>query len=771
MDKKIIFVRTGKGEDEFKSKTSHLSGDIKRVLGLIDDKSTVEELTKRAAPSLRTSFDDMLQELANGVFIQDKDKDSSVLEVVIPKAMHGMPTLKMAMPDALPKDSGEELDFTGVMPKVTEEALAAEEAKAKVQMAMQEQANSAKLAAEAKVHTEAEAKVKQEAEAKTRAEAETARLKAEQEAAKAKVELAAAQAKAKQEAEAKARAEAETARLKAEQEAANAKAELVAAQAKEKQEAEAKARAEAETVRLKAEQEAAKAKADMAAVQAKAKAQAEDKARAEAATKATPITAQARVEPHAQTPPDSALKARGDEEARQLAESQAGIWAEAERRAKMQAQQAEAKQQIVQQAEKTPPAKAVPRVARAPRKPLPWGKIIAGLLGLPVALAVLLPYVWPMQDYIAQVEQRLSAQLQQPVRIGHMRPSLLPLPKLELQNVAVGSMQELQAGSVVLHFDMVALFTDTRLIGRAEIGELTLRAESFDQALSWMQAAGGDANYPVAQMVLQRARVSGGELNLPVVNGVVDFDGQGHLVKAVLNSEDGKLSVELQPQPQQPRWQIALTIKESSLPLVPGILFDELDIKGEVGAGEANFSMIEGMLYKGKMLGSARLTWRNGWQLQGQLNVKSLALQDALPQAGMTGELDGNANFTLRAAQLPLLAKAPQLDGRFSVMKGFISSVDMVETARVSNRQGSASAGRTNFDELSGTFVVDGNTQQLHQIKISAGVMSANGFVDVVSGKQLSGRLNVDLKMRAEMGSMPLTLSGTLTEPVWRTGR
>ena len=100
MDKKIIFVRTSKGEGEFKSKTSHLSGDIKRVLGLIDDKSTVEELTKRAAPSLRASFDDILQELANGVFIQGKDKDSSVLKVVTPKAMPGMPSRYFCAPVA-----------------------------------------------------------------------------------------------------------------------------------------------------------------------------------------------------------------------------------------------------------------------------------------------------------------------------------------------------------------------------------------------------------------------------------------------------------------------------------------------------------------------------------------------------------------------------------------------------------------------------------------------------------------------------------------------
>ena len=391
------------------------------------------------------------------------------------------------------------------------------------------------------------------------------------------------------------------------------------------------------------------------------------------------------------------------------------------------------------------------------------------MLVLSLALAVLLPYVWPMQSYITQIEHRLSAQLRQPVRIGHMRPSLLPLPRLEMQNVSVGNGQELKASSVILNFNIVALFSEIREIDQVEIGELALKAETFDKALSWMQAAGGDVKYPVTQMVLQRARISGAELNLPTLSGVVDFDEKGHLVKTVLSSEDGKFTLALQP--QLTRWQIALAIKESSLPLVPGIMFGELNVKGEVGTGEAIFGEIEGLLYKGKLLGSARLTWKSGWQLQGQLNVKSLALQEALPQLGINGEMDGNASFALRGAQLPLLAQAPYLDGRVAVKKGFINSIDMVETVRVANRQGSASSGRTHFDELTGNLLLDGNSLQLRQIRISAGVMSANGSVDVVSGKQLSGRLNVDLKMRAEMGSMPLTLSGTLSEPVWRMGR
>ena len=49
--------------------------------------------------------------------------------------------------------------------------------------------------------------------------------------------------------------------------------------------------------------------------------------------------------------------------------------------------------------------------------------------------------------------------------------------------------------------------------------------------------------------------------------------------------------------------------------------------------------------------------------------------------------------------------------------------------------------------------------------------MSANGYVDISENKQLSGRLNVDLKIRADLGSVPLVLSGTLTEPVWGTKR
>jgi len=284
----------------------------------------------------------------------------------------------------------------------------------------------------------------------------------------------------------------------------------------------------------------------------------------------------------------------------------------------------------------------------------------------------------------------------------------------------------------------------------------------------WLQTAGGDIHYPVARMVLQRARLSDDEFSLPPVNGVVNFDGKGHFAKAVLKSVDGKLSMELQP--QQSRWQIALAIKEGYVPLLQNILFNELTMKGELGADEIKFHEIDGRLYGGMLAGSAHLTWLKDWQMQGLVNVKAMKLHDALPQFGIAGEMDGDANFTLRGERLPLLAKILHLDGKFLVKKGLINTIDMVETARMPTRKG-ASSGRTHFDELSGVLQIENNRKHLRQIKISAGVMSANGYVDVAANKQLSGRLNVDLKIRADLGSVPLVLSGNLTEPVWSTRR
>src|SRR3989338_1716144 len=333
MDSNTIFIKTGKGEDEMRNKSAHLVGDIKRALLMVDGTATFGEISKRAAPSLRSVLDEMFNELEKGGFIQDKAKASNIPRMVVPP--------KLVVPAKKPvEDVDEELDFTAAFRPPSREAMAAEAAKAKAEAdaKAKQEAETAKLkkaqqeaeAARLKAEQEA-AKAREEAEQRARQEAEAARIKAEQEAAKAKAE---AEARAKEEAERRAREEAEAARLKAQQEAeaARVKAEQEAAKAKAeaearaKEEAERRAREEAEVARLKAQQEAEAARVKAEQEAAKAKAEAEARAKEEAKRRAR----------------EEAEAKKADEEARLKAEQEAAkAREEAERRAREEAELAE----------------------------------------------------------------------------------------------------------------------------------------------------------------------------------------------------------------------------------------------------------------------------------------------------------------------------------------------------------------------------------------------------------------------------------------------
>ena len=316
-----------------RSKTAHLSGDIKRSLLMVDGEATFGEISKRAAPSLRSSLEQMFKELLQGGFIQEKTKTGKIPKMAVPPRMAVPP--KMAVPQKRPvDDEGEnELDFASDFRSHSREEQAAEAEKANdeaeaaaiaysIEQAKVEQETEAKARAEAEPQARAmaEAKARQEAEARARAEAEAraaieiqaraleeARERQETEArARAEAEAQAramAEAKARQEVEAAARAEAEAktralAEAKAKHEAeARARAEAeaqarAAAEAKAKQEAEARARAEAE----------AQARA-MAEAKAKQEAEAKAKREAEASAQAGSVAAEVKLEPFTFTIP------------------------------------------------------------------------------------------------------------------------------------------------------------------------------------------------------------------------------------------------------------------------------------------------------------------------------------------------------------------------------------------------------------------------------------------------------------------------------------
>ncbi len=267
MDSKIIYVRTRKGEDEVRGKTANLYSDIKRVLLMIDGVSALGEISKRAAPSLRRTLDEMVKELSVGGFIQEHKKGTKPQQVG-PSGMSS--TIKN------PKTEVSELDFT-VVPADTNQADKLKiEAENKlrtdvvVKAQQRQEAESLKIKAKAQAEYEAK-KLKAETNLKALQEIEAKKIKVLQQSAAAKAQADQEEKQAKIEADAKARQEIEAKKF-SEQQAIKAKALAELEEKRIKAEAVLKAKQDIEAEKLKEQRQVAvaRARAELEASRAKA---------------------------------------------------------------------------------------------------------------------------------------------------------------------------------------------------------------------------------------------------------------------------------------------------------------------------------------------------------------------------------------------------------------------------------------------------------------------------------------------------------------------
>lgn len=175
MENKIVFEVTGRGEDELASHGALLFGDMKRAFLMVDGVSTFGEISKRAAPSLRAMLPDLMKELQDGGFIQDKANSDMAVRMVVPPRLVTPAQADMTLKN-LDRNEKSELDFTSIMQAPSPEMMAEEGARL--------QAEKAKLDAQASALAAAAAlQAQQEAAAlRLRAEqdAHNARLKAQQ---------------------------------------------------------------------------------------------------------------------------------------------------------------------------------------------------------------------------------------------------------------------------------------------------------------------------------------------------------------------------------------------------------------------------------------------------------------------------------------------------------------------------------------------------------------------------------------------------------------
>lgn len=817
MDNKTVFVRTSKGEDEVHSRSMHLPGDVKRALLMVDGTASYGEISKRAAPSLRAGLEAMLQELEKGGYITDTTKAGSIPRMAVPPRM-SVPTRLVTPQKPQPAAEGAgDLDFVSGFDAPSSTAPASEPVEAarlKAQQEaarIQEEAEREKQRAAAHARDEAARRARDEAEAALR-QAEAARKKAEQEAAIAR-ELAEHLARHEREA-AKLREEAEQ-RVKVEAKGAEApravRPESFAFDAFQVDESQHLAKPP------KTDQPAQQASHTEAAPASKRDTFSFDSFKieipephVEPPTKEKGSTAQQPVDvSRAAQPPEmqqpvqqqaapsvmgkpAAGETSQDERQRALQERlavdkrieeealEAKKQAEAQEKAHAEAKQraAEAARAEIEQAAKqvkytvettAPSAKPAP-VARARRKTFSWGKLVGFLFKLGVFLLVLLvgvlfavPYVLPTRDYAPKVEKFLSEKLHQPVHIGHLSGRILPKPRLELGEVYIGDAKQFQAEQTLIDFAITGLIIDAKPINSIELQGVKVRGAALQDVSAWLQKLAADSQYPVARIVISRGALDADVIQFTGIEGALDFNQIGEFTKASLRSDGGKYILDIDAA-LGGKPQVAISVRDSALPLLPNWPFEELTAKGVLGNNDLSISEFDGRIIGGALHGKASIDWHLGWRVQGNMTAKTISMQRL--NNLLEGNVEGSAQFKMTSLDLAGLAGSAVLEGNFASSNGLISGMDIVETARVRSRE-HLPGGRTRFDELRGRFKYADNTLHFKEVEVTSSALTGVAALDI-DKRQISGSINATLASEQATKPVNLQIGGVTDTPSLR---
>jgi hypothetical protein len=199
-------------------------------------------------------------------------------------------------------------------------------------------------------------------------------------------------------------------------------------------------------------------------------------------------------------------------------------------------------------------------------------------------------------------------------------------------------------------------------------------------------------------------------------------------------------------------------------------VFDEISARVDAGPGHLMLSGLQAKLYGGGLTGEMGIDRRKA-VLEADLAANGIAMRplvEALTnEVLVTGAMDGSAKLSMHLGGFERFPENMRSSGNFHMRNGTLTKVDLVQAA---SNPGEiyTRGGATRFDDLTGLFKVDAAGYHFRKVKISSGSLNAEGNVDISPSWQLKGMLEADVKGTAGLVSMPMAVSGTVSDPVVR---
>ncbi|HYS76498.1 MAG TPA: hypothetical protein VEM38_10435 [Burkholderiales bacterium] len=615
--------------------------------------------------------------------------------------------------------------------------------------------------AEEKVRRDAEERVGREAEERTRKEVEE-RMRREEVERRRREEYEQAELRTRIEAEARAKVEAEMrARRESEERARREEEERPTREEELRRRAEQEARERRETEErealersLREQEENARREAEYREREEELRRQEEGRARLESeeeARRAEEEEKRAREEEEEKRAKEEEKRIRAEEKAQAKAAKKTRKAVRAKGRAGEEAWRGE------DEARDRNEASLSARELWAKRRPGSLAKQFAVMLLLILVVAVAaLPFV-PLES--GPYEKAAQAWLGEPVKIGAVNLTLLPIPQLKFERVVIGKEHAMRAAVIKAAPVISSLLEDRISLKSFEVEGATFPRE-FLPAL--LQNKGRRGSSGVQHIVAKGLKIDIPELNLPALEVDATLSPDGALRSVAISNAERKLSVKLQPQGER----AAIEISADSFPLPigadPGL--SEFLAKGTVTRGELALSEAEARAFGGRLLGTVRLRWSSGWSMEGELTVRQMEAGKIAAPLLARGTLQGKGVYSMKGPLLERLILNAHLEGNFTIQKGAITNVDMTRLL-----QGSGSGGGTTlFSEMSGGVSADSNRILVRQIRMAAGLLNGTGQGEMDAQKNLSGRMQIELRAQSVQARATLAVTGTLQNPQFR---
>jgi hypothetical protein len=708
MDPSTIYVKTAKGIGEIKSKTNRLPGKVRRILILVDGRSSATEIASKISNLSDGKRREAFEKLLSEGFIREAGvADEGSAEPEDNEALTATTVERFLEGEAEEAEEGEPAKPAPVEDS-TAEALA-RRARDEEERRRWQAADRARIEAEERLRAQRELERQEAEERERKAAAEKTRWEQEQRA----------QLEAQMRAEAAAAEQREAERLAKEETPQRG----TAPEERERQEAEKKKRARSEHV-AKVEEERQRVVAELLA---KAKSDQESKAREEAETK---------------------RRAHAEAEARKRAA------AKAEKESKT-------RQKIQERGTRAPPSKFLVQaiaggivallfagaallpfipfngdkaaieklVAERTREKVTIGGVHVGLFPLPHVILSDVVFGEAGDIKVDTVTVPWEVFGGDPEKKSYKQVELDAIAIKQSALVRIPGWTRIEDGNAHLLVGGLAL-KNVRLT----LNDVTLDGFDGDVTLS------SDGSFVKASL----------------------FHPDLERLKAEIVARDGALAISFSAK----KWRAPL----AEALVLDQIRFKGTANADALEVAEFDSVIADGNVKgKGRIEWGERWKLSANLEIAG-MEIDSIAPRFT-QQIPITGRLDAKLAVVAQGDTMQMLFSAPRIEGEFVLANGSLGNIDLMKAIIESPNYEKVRGGKTFFKKFAGTVLVADQRYQWKQLSMVSGSLTAAGNVEVAANNALSGKANLGLGAEDNPVKDTVAFSGSVKEPSMRPSK